>query len=175
MQKYIRIFAFLFCTSSFACTCGIELTKDGADKLKEHMEIIVEGTVIEVVDEQFDIYGLNQNVRVCVDRVIKGPKDLDEIVTNQYSAGNCAKGLSIGNSYIIGGSEIKKFERVVVDYSENIRMPLPNSNLENQKLSIENISKSFIRLWNRIARETTVILTDGCLIFRSDIEFATYF
>lgn len=170
----ILISLLLNTSSNVVCSCGITLDEEGARRLKDKMDIIIEGTAIEVVDEQFNKYCTNENVRVRVDRVINGPDNLKEIITNQTSAGNCIKSLTIGEQYIIIGNKLAVKQSKLNSTKAHIPLEIKNS-IKNGINLCRKKSDDEEKYWNCLYNVNTVIITDGCLIVDSKLKFFNYF
>ena len=160
---------------AMACECSEKADNSGALELANRSDIIVLGRALELLDSsKYDQRAVN--VIFKIDSVIKGPADLDQIIINQFTTGNCVKIFEIGEQYLITGLKIEKFVlRLDQKNSEDKLAPPPPNRIEENKVICYDCKPKELEYWNGLARTNFIVSTDQCRSFKANSEMANYF
>lgn len=187
--KQLIILGFLLLNLQLANACScMEIDSASAKELLEEVEIIIIGQAVQNADfnpevrANWDRRNKGLNVVFKVDSVLKGCKELKEVILNQFSNGNCGEYFKFGQQYLILGTRLLefvnktpeqvKFEKGVIP----IEYPSPPpSSILNSKMLCFNNSQEEVDYWEQLAKYNIVLFTSQCSSFSMNGKSANYF
>ena len=186
MKIKLIIIILLISFKTLACEC-MELHEENINEFKESVDFIFIGTVMnhnrmnenEYYDRLWETNEESYEIIVKVERVIKGEIKSDFVYITQTLSGNCSRLFKKGEKYVFSGYHIRKFidltpeavkGKSISSIKDSLSIPIverdktikPDHNYENKTIYLTNIEFDF-ESWNKIAKQQTLIHTDGCI------------
>ena len=183
MKLIIAIVILLFLpfksSSPNFCVCS-KLDNKNVAEMKKNSDVIVIGKFTQRIP--LDRYDQESNLNgyFKIDSIIKGPNDLENLVINQFSTGNCHELFELDKEYLVLGIHIKGFKDLTAqnksDKSDGEHLPPPPSNeIHNSIMDCFSSDKRTLKKWNKIADRNYVIHTNQCSTYKLSGKFAKMF
>lgn len=162
---------------AYSCVCA-PLEPSRYQELVDQYDAIVIGTPIEVVvhdDELKSMWTKAKQwteVKIKIEKVLKGKIDSDFIVVNQFGNGNCGRMFKLGENYLIFGDRINTFS-MGDNYKSTIPDPSPPpppppNEFKNGIMTCHSQEQKEVEFWKNISRREFVIFSSYCISFYTD-------
>lgn len=174
-----------------ACDCS-PMNREHSKWLMETADLIVLGTALENVHhhdsirQQRDQTSNGVQIKLKVDKVIKGELSSEIVYVNQFSNHNCSYVFELGKQYVILGTQIQDFMNRS-PFSEKdvnkdaipvtVQEPPPPAigSQDAKKLMVYNIEEESVNFWKKILTGNTVVHTNKCSVFEAGSVSGNYF
>jgi multimeric flavodoxin WrbA len=163
---------------AYSCVCA-PLEPSRYQELVDQYDAIVIGTPIEVVVHDDELKSMwtkakqFTEVKIKIEKVLKGKIDSGFIVVNQFGTGNCGRMYKFGENYLIFGDRINSFsmgDKYKSTIPDPCPPPPPPNEFINGTMTCHSEEEKEVEFWKNISRKEFVIFSDYCISFYTNSD-----
>jgi hypothetical protein len=135
-------------------------------ELYDSVDLVAYARVVD--DEPISNGALKGHVKLELDSVLKGDySNRQFFYSNQTGAGNCVKIFKQGETVLILGFELNRFERIEQEKQDVRYAPPPIFDRQlNGTFRSSIFDEAAVDYWNNLANQSLVIHTNQCLVLK---------